>query len=143
LADATDRLRPVFPVAASDPLPASLNEFDVYTFDGKKIKFLKRRLKALRGLRGQILGGKLLVVQHTRTGLAVAMQADPDGETADNPLVAGALAQVRQRSNGARAWVGDRLFCDLVQLPLLAADGDHFVVRYQAKVSFHPDPQRA
>jgi hypothetical protein len=143
LTETAHRLRDVFP-DAGDPLPASLRAFPVYAFDGKKIKFLARRLKPLRGLKGQVLGGKLLVVQDVATGLAVALQADPDGETADNPLVAGAVAQVRQRTAGPRLWVGDRLFCDLVQIPLLrAADDDHFVLRYQAKVGFHPDPARA
>lgn len=141
LAETTDRLREVFP-DATDPLPACLDEFQVFPFDGKKLKFVARRLKPLRGLKGQILGGKLLVVQHAATGLAVALQADPDGEAADNPLVAGAVAQVRRRYAGPRLWVGDRLFCDLVQIPLLQADGDHFLLRYQSKVSFHPDPAR-
>jgi len=31
---------------------------------------------------------------------------------------------------------------DLIHLPLLAAHGDHFVVRYNAKVGFHRDPEK-
>src|SRR5205807_1353132 len=66
-----------------------------------------------------------------------------DGESADNPLVAGAVAQVRQETGSRpRLWIGDRLFCDLQQWPLLTAGGDHVLLRYQAKVSFHADPQR-
>jgi hypothetical protein len=144
LFEATARLRQVFP-AADDPLPASLDAFDAYAFDGKKLKFVAKRLKALRRVTGQVLGGKLLVVQHVATGLAVALAADPDGEADDRPLVAAAVGQVRQgAAAGAkpRLWVGDRIFCDLNQLPFLAEGGDHFLVRYQAKTHFHPDPAR-
>jgi Transposase DDE domain len=142
LDEATQQLRQVFP-GASDPLPASLQGLDVYAFDGKKLKYVAKRLKPLRLLRGHILGGKLLVVLHVATGLAVAMEADADGEAADNPLVAGAVGQVRQRpGTKPRLWIGDRLFCDLKQIPLLAAGGDSFLLRYQSKVGFHRDPLR-
>jgi hypothetical protein len=142
LYEATHRLRQVFP-DATDALPASLRGLDVYVFDGKKIKDVAKRLKPLRLLRGHILGGKLLVVRHAATGLAVALEANADGESADNPLVAAAVAQVRQQlATAPRLWIGDRLFCDLQQLPRLAAGGDFFLVRYQAKVGFHRDPRR-
>lgn len=142
LLEATERLQQVWP-AARDPLPARLDGLEVFAFDGKKIKYVAKRLKALRPLRGQVLGGKLVVVQHLATGLAVAFQADADGEAADNQLVAGAVAQVRQQSaTKPRLWVADRLFCDLKQTALLRAGGDHFLLRYQSKVGFHADPQR-
>lgn len=142
LYESTDHLRQVFP-DTSDPLPTSLQGLDVYAFDGKKLKYVAKRLKPLRRLRGHLLGGKLLVVLHVATGLAVAFEADADGESADNPLVAGAVGQVRQRPRlRPRLWIGDRLFCELNQIPLLAADGDYFVLRYQSKVGFHADPQR-
>jgi len=143
LGEATNRLRQVFP-NATEPLPASLDDLDVFAFDGKKIKFVAKRLKLLRVLRGQILGGKLLVVAHLVTGLAVALQADADGEASDNSRVAGAVASVRQSTTGKpRLWVGDRLFCDLQQIPVLTADSDHFLLRYQSKTHFHRDEKRA
>src|SRR3954452_3175229 len=142
LEEATHQLRQVFP-DARDALPASLQGLDVHVFDGKKLKYVAKRLKPLRLLRGHILGGKLLVVLHAATGVAVAMQADADGETADNPLVAGAVGQVRLHpATMPRLWIGDRLFCDLKQIPLLAAGGDFFLLRYQSKVGFHLDPLR-
>jgi Transposase DDE domain len=142
LEEATHQLRQVFP-DARDALPASLQGLDVHVFDGKKLKYVAKRLKPVRLLRGHILGGKLLVVLHAATGLAVAMQADADGETADNPLVAGAVGQVRLHpATMPRLWIGDRLFCDLKQIPLLAAGGDFFLLRYQSKVGFHLDPLR-
>ena len=60
LGEATCRLRQVFP-DATDSLPASLGALEVVAFDGKKIKFVAKRLKCLRVVRGQVLGGKLLV----------------------------------------------------------------------------------
>jgi hypothetical protein len=143
LGEATCRLRQVFP-AATDPLPKSLDALEVVAFDGKKIKFVAKRLKGLRGLRGQTLGGKLLVAQHVTTGLAVASGADADGEASDNSLVARAVAQVRQYTpDKTHLWVGDRAFCDLQQVPLLKAEGDHFLLRYHPKAHFHRDEGRA
>ena len=79
------------------------------------------------------------MAEDVRAGLAVAMEADPDGEASDLKLVPGLLARTRAVVQGPCLWIGDRLFCDLIHLPLLAADGDHFVVRYCSKVKFHPD----
>lgn len=143
LAEATQRLQTVFP-AVGDPLPQSLRAFAPFNFDGKKLKFVAKRLKPLRAVRGQVLGGKLLVVQDLSTGLALTFAADADGEAADNGLVAGAVAQVRALyPHRARLWIGDRLFCDLNQMAQLSEGDDHFLLRYQAKVGFHPDPERA
>jgi Transposase DDE domain len=143
LAEATARLRQVFP-DSHDPLPASLDAFEVYAFDGKKIKHVAKRLKALWRLNGQVLGGKLLVVQHVTTGLAVALAADADGEADERPLVATALAQVRQQDGDKpRLWIGDRLFCDRHQLPSLQEGGDHYLVRHHARFHFHVDPTQS
>jgi hypothetical protein len=142
LGEATCRLRQVFP-SVTDPLPASLDGLEVFAFDGKKIKFVAKRLKPLRVVRGQILGGKLLVAQHVTTGLAVAIQAEEDGEASDNALVADAVAQVRRYApDKPRLWVGDRAFCDLQQIPVLKVEGDHFLLRYHPKTHFHPDERR-
>jgi len=142
LTEGTARLRAVLPASLSEPVPASLAAFTPLAFDGKKIKYVARRLKATRSVRGQVLGGKLLVAEDVRTGLAVAMEADPDGEASDLALVSGLLKRTREVVVGPRLWIGDRLFCDLTQPALMATDGDHFLVRYQTKVGFHPDPQK-
>lgn len=143
LTDGTARLRDVLPATPAEAVPASLAAFTPVAFDGKKIKAVARRLKPVRAVRGQVLGGKLLVAEDIRTGLAVALEAHPDGEASDLTLVPGLLARTRAVVGGPRLWVGDRMFCDLIHLALLAADGDHFVVRSNAKVGFHPDPDRA
>jgi hypothetical protein len=138
----TVRLRAVLPASLQEPVPVSLAAFTPLAFDGKKIKEVARRLHALRKVRGQVIGGKILVAEDVRTGLAVALEAHPDGEASDLTLVPGLLTRTRAVIDGPRLWIGDRLFCDLIHLPLLAADGDHFAVRYNAKVGFHPDGEK-
>jgi hypothetical protein len=142
LAEGTLRLKPLLPATHGEAVPASLAAFQPVAFDGKKIKFVARRLLPTRAVRGQLLGGKLLVAEDVRSGLAVAMAAHPDGEASDLVLVPELLARTRAVLAGLRLWIADALFCDLMHLPLLAATGDHFVVRYNAKVKFHPDPRR-
>src|SRR5947209_7468771 len=142
LLESSCRLQGLFPHAARTPLPASLAGMNLLAFDGKKIKHVARRLKATRGQLGQLYGGKLVVVLWVNTRLALALSADPDGEVSDTPLLPEAVRQVRSRIGGERLWIGDRLFCDLDQPGLLTQQGDHFLLRYNKRVSFHPDPQR-
>jgi IS4 transposase len=142
LAEATQRLRGLCPPVRATPLPDSLRGFTVLALDGKKVKHVARRLKVLRRVRGQVLAAKLAVALDYATGLAVAMAADPDGEVSDAPLVPGVLAQVRAQFAGPLLWVEDRQFCDLNQPRLVRATGDHYLIRYNAKVGFHPDPSR-
>ena len=140
---AAERLHDLPSAPASDPLPASLAEFRVLGFDGKKVKYVVRKLKPLRGLKGNIYGGKLLVVQDLRSRQAVAVEAVADGETADNPLVPDLVDRVRARpQTGRRLWVADRAFCESTTLPKLAADNDAWVVRWTRSFHFHPDSQR-
>jgi DDE family transposase len=141
LTQVTARLRGLLPEAGAGAVPGSLAGFAPLAFDGKKIKKVARRLKAVRAVRGHVLGGKILVAEDIRTGLAAALEAHPDGEASDLALLPGLLARARAAVAGPRLWVGDRLFCDLVHLPLLAAGADHFVVRHCGKVRFHPDPE--
>jgi len=139
-AEATLRLRTVATPVAANPLPASLASFWALGFDGKKIKYVAKRLKPLRGLKGNILGGKLLVVQDMVTQQAVAANAVADGEAGDNPLVPTVVAQVRSLYNGRlRLWVGDRSYSDYKLLGQLSEDGDQFLVRYNTSCEFHRD----
>lgn len=145
LLEGTRRLAGVIaPVRA--PAPESLRGFVRLAVDGKKIKHVMKRPKVARGVKGVVLGGKVAVALDLDTGLAVAMDADPDGEVSDAPLMPELLRQVRGAVAGTRLFVLDRQFCDLVQPEQLTADGDHFLIRYNAKVSFHVDaeaPSRA
>jgi hypothetical protein len=142
LLESSCRLQQLFPAAAHTTLPASLAGMNLIGFDGKKIKHVARRLKATRGQLGQLYGGKLDVALWVNTRLAVAMSADPDGEVSDTPLLPELVRQVRSQIGGMRLWIGDRLFCDLDQPGLLCQEGDHFILRYNKRVSFHIDPQR-
>ena len=142
LAHATDRLRQVFPAAAAVTPPRSLRRFALIVLDGKAIKRVAKRLKALRGMSGGVLGGRALVALALDSGLALAMVAHPDGEVNDARLVPELLPTVRDRVRQTRLWVADRQFCDLVQLGRFTQQNDHFVVRYHQKVSFHRDGTR-
>jgi DDE family transposase len=123
--------------------PESVSGFELIAIDGKKLKKAAKRLKVLRGLPGKMLGGKLLVAMSLRSGLATAMNADPDGERNDVPLVPGLLPQVRQKVKGPILWIADRQFVDL-NLPALFTDReDHFLLRFTKKLTFWADRQRA
>lgn len=128
-------------VPDANRVPPSLGAFRLLAFDGKKIKHVAKRLRPLRGLNGTVIGGKMLVVQDVGSGRAVAFEATAEGVAADNPLVAGAVAQVRALADKRpRLWIGDRAFCDYQTPALLAEDPDHFVVRYHSKCPFVADP---
>lgn len=142
LAQGSSRLAGLLPEGLASPLPASLADLAVVAVDGKKLKNAAKRLKVLRGLPGRLLGAKLLVALDLRSGLAVAMNVDPDGERNDVPLVPGLLPQVRQKLGGAILWVADSQFCDLNLPALFEQEGGHFLLRYTNKLSFHPDPGR-
>jgi hypothetical protein len=142
LAECTDRLREVFPETALKTIPESLGEFRVIVLDGKAIKHVAKRLKPLRGRSGGVLGGRALVATDFRSGLAVAMRADRDGDANDVKFVPELLPEVRRRFAGTRLWMADRQFADLVQTAHFAEEGDHFLVRYNKKLHFHADPSR-
>ena len=142
LAEGTKRLNELMPeTGTKERWPKSLRRFELMVIDGKKLKNSAKRLKPLRGLPGKVLGGKLLVALSLRKGLAVAMNADPDGERNDVPLTPGLVEQVRRLEKGAVLWIADRQFSDL-GLPALFCEGeDHFVVRRGKRLKFHVDPE--
>jgi hypothetical protein len=128
--------------AAAVRLPASLGGLEVVAVDGKKLKKAAKRLKVLRGLPGKMLAGKLLVALDVRSGLALAMSADRDGERNDVPLVPALLPQVRGRVTGPILWVADRQFADLTLPGLFLGTQDHFLLRCTKNLSFHADGRR-
>ncbi len=139
-----ERLGPLIPAdRPAGVLPASLREFRVTAFDGKKVKGAAKRLKPLRGLPGTLLGGKLLVALDLVSGLVIEMQVDADGERNDVPLVPGLVARVRERIADPILWVGDRQFGN-VSVPALLSEraGDHFLVRCPTSLTLHVDSDR-
>jgi hypothetical protein len=143
LTEGSARLHELLPVQPTASIPRSLREFRLTILDGKTIKHVAKRLKLLRGVRCGVLGGKTLVALEVNSGLAVAMGADPDGESNELRLVPGVVSQLQQGQSDPRLWLGDRLFCDLVQIGRFTRANDHFLLRYSAKVHFHPDAERA
>jgi IS4 transposase len=143
LAEAVTRLNELYPHAVADKaVPRSLRKLEVVYHDGKTIKHVAKRLKVLQKYLGKVLGGKLLVSQSLRTGMAVCMVADEDGESGESKLVPAAVAQVRACLPGPILHVGDRGFCDLKQTALFSEGEDHFLVRWNQKLHFHRDTSR-
>lgn len=139
LAEGSSRLREVVPVTKLRDVPPSVREFRVVILDGKAIKGVVKRLKALRGRSGGALGGRALVAMDFHCGQAIDMSTDPDGDANDVKFVSELVARVRQRIPGPRLWMADRQFCDTVQPGHFAQCDDHFLVRYNKKVPFCPD----
>jgi hypothetical protein len=137
----TQRLSELLPTRRSQ-LPKSLRRFTTLFIDGKKIKRVPRMLGPARKVKAMVLGGKTAAALCWQTGVVVAINADPDGEAGDQPLVPELLRQAREATPGPRLYVADRQFCDLNQPELFTAEGDHFLIRYSAKVSFVRDSRR-
>jgi hypothetical protein len=110
--------------------------------DGKVVKRVQKRLKPLQGKSGGMIGGRALVALDGRTGLALAMEANLDGDYSENLLVPGLLERVRRRVDGPRLFIADRKFGNLVQAQEFAANGDHFIARLHSSCKFTPDPDR-
>lgn len=142
LSETTTRIAPLSPARNSSSIPTSLRGMVLLPVDGKKIKNVAKRAKFLRDLPGSVLGAKVLVALRLEDGLAVALEANPDGEANDCPLVAGLLAQVRQVVQGTRLFIADRQYCGAEQLDQFAEDGDHYLVRRTTTARFTPDPDR-
>jgi hypothetical protein len=136
------RLARLLPKGMASAVPSSLIGFAVVAIDGKKLKNAAKRLKCCRGKAGKLLGAKLLVALDVHRGLVLAMSVDEDGESNDVPLVPALLPQVRQQLDGPILWMADSQFCDL-GLPILFSQHDgHFLLRWTARLTFHPDPAR-
>lgn len=112
LAGCTTRLREIFPQTemAQTPIPDSLKSYTVIIGDGKVIKNVAKRLKPLRGVPGGLLGGRSLVALAPRTGLALTIHAEPDGESNETRFVKDLVPKVRELVAGRRLWVADSGF---------------------------------
>lgn len=140
LSEASGRLHQLFPDRiAGRQVPKSLKELEIFFHDGKTIKHVAKRLKVLEKIKGKVLGGRLVVTQSFSTGMVVAMGADEDGLSGEQPLVPDVLAQTRAAFPGPRLHVADRQYCDLIQAERFTAEGDHFLVRWNRKVKFYRD----
>jgi DDE family transposase len=125
------------------PLPACWEGHDVFGADGKAIKHVKRLLKPLRGLQAGILGARSSVAQNLRTGMAVGLIGDLDGEAGEAALTERLLSTMAAAAGG-KPWVVvlDRLYCNLSFPRLILAAGGHFLVRYCSNTHFVADEAR-
>lgn len=140
LRECTARLLRLLPSGARADTPACLEGLRLRVIDGKTIKRVSRRLKPLRRVRGKMLGGKLLVCVCPRTGLALAMSADPDAFRNDLALVDDLLAQLPPDRSAPCLFIADRQFCELGLMSDLVGREDHFLIRHGRNVAFTPDP---
>ena len=136
----TERLQAVLPSTGSSEVPAWRKGFHVVVIDGKKLKRLPKRLLPLRGVRGKMLGGKVLAALALDEGFMVAMHGSLDGEANDAPLTPGVLEQL---DRDERPWlvVADRQFCDLKIPHGIVGKEDHFVIRFSKKMHFYPEKE--
>jgi Transposase DDE domain len=135
---------PQKPAVDSFPLPACWKGHEVFGMDGKAIKHVKRLLKPLRGLQAGILGARASVALNLRTGMAVGMLGDLDGEAGEGPLTEGLLSKMAAVADD-RPWVVvlDRLYCNLGFPRRVLDAGGHFLIRYCSNTHFVADPTRA
>jgi hypothetical protein len=144
LSEGSAHLHELFPAGiAVQKTPASLRALEIFIHDGKTIKDVAKRMKILQKLKGKVIGGRLVVTQAFSTGMVVAMGANEDGESGEQPLVPDVLAQTRAAFPGKpRLHVADRQYCDLLQMKRFTAEGDHVLVRWNRKLNFFADSQR-
>jgi hypothetical protein len=139
------QLRELLPGAAPAwTAPACLDGLNPIVLDGKALKKVAKRLKAARGASGKVSGGKLLVAMDPGSGTVLTMVADLDGEANEARLVPELLPRVAGPVPSHRLWIADRQFGDPVQIArFLEQEGDHVIVRYDGRTTFHVDPTRA
>jgi hypothetical protein len=136
------RLRHVLPPDQAGDVPSALRAYQVVVVDGKKLKRLPKRLKALHGVRGKILGGKAVAGLLLNEGLVIAMHASPDGEANDAPLAPQLVDQCQQECSGPVLYVADRQFCDLKIPRHIASRSQWFLIRYSKKMLFSAENER-
>ena len=143
LSEGSARLHELFPAGiTTNEIPRSLRGMEIFFHDGKTIKHVAKRLKILEKLQGKVIGGRLVAAQSFSTGMVVAMGADEDGESGEQPLVPDVLRQTRAAfPDQVRLHVADRQYCDSIQMARFATDGDHFLLRWNRKLKFTQDEE--
>jgi Transposase DDE domain len=138
-----EKILPEKPAVDPFPLPACWKGHEVFGIDGKAIKHVKRLLKPLRGLQAGILGARASVALNLRTGMAVGMLGDLDGEAGEGGLSEGLLSKMAEAADG-KPWVVvlDRLYCNLGFPRRVLDAGGHFLIRYCSNTHFVADPAR-
>jgi Transposase DDE domain len=146
LEEGTQRLTELLPDKPSVepfPLPKCWDGHEVFGLDGKAIKHVKRLLEALRGLQAGILGARSSVALNLRTGMAIGMAGNLDGEAGEGALTERLLSNL-VKAAGGKPWIAvlDRLYCNLGFPRLVLAAGGHFLIRYCSNTHFVADSSR-
>ena len=129
----------LFPNEVYTQVPSCFGDHHIYGIDGKKIKYVAKRLLETRGTPGKLLGGKILAALSIHFGCVVAMNSSLDGEANDGPLVPGLLKSIHAFSPKKNIILADSQFCDLTTPNRILAYGSDFVMRYHPKTHFHVD----
>jgi hypothetical protein len=142
--DAAQRLRALVPEYRPN-CPASLRGLTTLLMDGKVVKHVCRRLKALRLDRHtacKLLGPRTLVVADRWSGLLHDLVADLDGEVNEVKYVAALLDRVLASVAGPWLIVGDRAFGCFQVCQDICRRGGHFLLRQHGNTVFVADPTR-
>jgi len=122
----------------------SCASFSHQSLDGKTIKARAEASQATApGGRGGVIGGKGLVAVDNRTGLAFAMEANPDGDSSETQFGAW-FARAHQAPSARAAAVCRRPWglATSCKPNSSTADGDHFIGALNSCCIFTPDPDR-
>jgi hypothetical protein len=141
--ETTRRLRQVMPEGLAGNVPPALSHYQVLVVDGKKLKRLPKRMKALRKVSGKVLGGKVVAGLLLNEGMVMAMHASPDGEANDAPLAPQLMDQCQAECTGPVLYVADRQFCDLTIPRRINELGHWFLIRYSKKMLFSSEKERS
>ncbi|OWK37367.1 transposase [Fimbriiglobus ruber] len=143
--DGVRRLRQLVP---SDPpgCPASLRRHPCLIMDGKVIKHVQRRLKALRHDQQnacKLLGPRTLVAADRWSGQVVEVVADLDGEANDVKLTGPLLDRLRAAFRDHFLMIGDRAFGIFSVAHGIVARGGDFLVRLHGMTTYEPEASRS
>jgi hypothetical protein len=121
-------------------LPVALQDYGGIVLDGKVSKGVQKRLKALRGAKGGLIGGRSLVAYSFTQGLVLDFHGDEDGDANDVQYVPEVVERVRPLTSGRRLWIADAQFSFVPYLTELSSAGDAYIVRLSGAAHFSPDP---
>lgn len=140
VAATAQRLQRLLPTSDAMQIPLSLRTHRIMIVDGKKLKKLPKRLIALHGLRGKLLGGKVVAGFCLNDGLVTHIEATLDGEANDAPLTPGLVAQCCASHPGeSLLFVADRQFSDLKIPNMILKSEQQFAIRHTKKMGFYPE----
>jgi Transposase DDE domain len=129
-------------MTSNEQVPGCFDGLAIRLMDGKKIKHVAKRTKATRGKAGKLLGAVILAGYDPRSQLVDVVHAHLDGDVNECKLVEAFMASIPSGATSSYLMVADAQFGDIQQPRRILAAGQHFLLRRNGKMHFHPDPQR-